>query len=175
MIARKRVIALRKEEDDNRARANATDVADVTSADVVASMDVDVETKPDDTIESPALITAVKAFGTLTREQKSVLSRTLDGFASCLIASSTDSNWNPFMREVISEKVWHNRANWSQDEWNAWETWCWYRHFCGKYSPYLRTFSTTLGTVSFTRVEGSTDPSAVLMKKIWNVATGQDG
>jgi nuclear cap-binding protein subunit 1 len=46
MIARKRVIAMRKEEDDNRARANATDGTNVSSADVVASMEVDVETKP---------------------------------------------------------------------------------------------------------------------------------
>jgi nuclear cap-binding protein subunit 1 len=45
MIARKKVITLRREEDDTRARANATDSADVTSTDVVASMDVEAEAK----------------------------------------------------------------------------------------------------------------------------------
>lgn len=50
MIARKRVIALRKEEDDNRARANAgaTGAENITAAgvDVGGAMDVDADTKP---------------------------------------------------------------------------------------------------------------------------------
>jgi hypothetical protein len=46
------------------------------------------------------------------------------------------------------------------------------RIFPFQYSPYLRTFSTTLGTVSLARIEGSTDPAAVLVKKIWNAAIG---
>lgn len=49
MIARKRVVALRKEEDDNRARANAgaTSAETMTTAgDVGGAMDVDAETKP---------------------------------------------------------------------------------------------------------------------------------
>jgi MIF4G like len=74
----------------------------------------------------------MKAFSTLTSEQKSVLSRTLDGFATCLVPSSTETARNPFTKEVISEKAWHNRVNWGEDEWNAWETWGWYRHFCAK-------------------------------------------
>ncbi len=71
--------------------------------------------------ENPALTSAIKAFSTLTKEQKSVLSRTLEGFMSYLVPSSPD---------VITEKAWHNRANWGKEEWNTWETWGWYRHFC---------------------------------------------
>ena len=82
-------------------------------------------------MESPALTTAIKAFNSLTREQKSVLSRTLDGFAACLVPLSSEPNKNEFAKEVIQEKVWHNRINWGVGEWNAWETWGWYRHFCG--------------------------------------------
>ncbi|KAF9645332.1 hypothetical protein BDM02DRAFT_3101505, partial [Thelephora ganbajun] len=83
-------------------------------------------------------------------------------------------NKSEYARDVVQENVWHNRINWGVGEWNAWETWGWYRHFCGSYSAYLRMFSTTLGTVSLTRIEGSTDPAAVLVKKIWNAAIGAE-
>jgi len=96
---------------------------------------------------------------------------------------------------VLTEKAWHNRAGWGRDEWNAWETWGWYRQFCRvvrryfksclivilttlvwfwfwQYEPYLRNYSNTLWTVSFAKFEGSTDPAAELLIKIWNVATG---
>jgi hypothetical protein len=43
-----------------------------------------------------------------------------------------------------------------------------------QYAPYLRNYSTTLWTVSFAKFEGSTDPAAELLKKTWNVATGQE-
>lgn len=43
-----------------------------------------------------------------------------------------------------------------------------------QYAPYLRNYSTTLWTVSFTKFDGSTDPAADLLKKTWNVATGQE-
>lgn len=78
-------------------------------------------------VESPALTTALKAFATLTREQKAALSRTLDGFVDCL-ASAT--NPNPAAKTAMSENAWHNRANWSEAEWVTWATWGWYRHFC---------------------------------------------
>src|SRR5882762_398903 len=81
-------------------------------------------------IESPALVTALKAFASLTREQKVALSRTLDGFVACLSPSPSDLNPNPYASVVITEKAWHNRANWGGDEWNTWETWGWYRQFC---------------------------------------------
>jgi hypothetical protein len=81
-------------------------------------------------VDNPALTTALKAFISLTREQKAVLSRTLDGFVACLAPVPTDVHYNPHSRTVITEKAWHNRANWGRDEWNAWETWGWYRQFC---------------------------------------------
>jgi nuclear cap-binding protein subunit 1 len=81
-------------------------------------------------VDNPALTTALKAFTSLTREQKAVLSRTLDGFVACLAPVPTDRHYNPHSRTVITEKAWHNRANWGRDEWDAWETWGWYRQFC---------------------------------------------
>ncbi|KAF9457993.1 MIF4G like-domain-containing protein [Collybia nuda] len=167
MIARRKVTALRKEDDDTRARVKASTNDN--------SMEVDAD-KLDETpvVDNPALTTALKAFTSLTREQKAALSRTLEGFVASLAPSATDSNPNPHSRTVITEKAWQNRASWGKDEWNAWETWGWYRQFCRAYSPYLRNYSTTLWTVSFAKFEGSTDPAINLLKKTWNVATGQD-
>jgi len=139
-------------------------------------MEVDVDVKYDETpaVDNPALTTALKAFASLTREQKTALSRTLDGFIACLAPSPTDPNPNPYSRDVLTETAWQNRVNWGSDEWNAWETWSWYRHFCRAYSPYLCNYATTLSTVSFAKIEGSTDPAAEFIKRTWNVATGQD-
>ncbi|KAK7061285.1 nuclear cap-binding protein subunit 1 [Favolaschia claudopus] len=170
MIARRKVTTLRKEDDDARAKAKASGGADGNA------MEVDAEVKPDEAsaVDNPALTTALKAFASLTREQKSVLSRTLDGFVSCLAPSPSDPNPNPLSRVVISEEGWNDRAAWEKDQWNAWETWGWYRQFCRAFAPYLRNYSTTLFTVSFAKFEGSTDPAAELLKKTWNVATGQE-
>ncbi|EGO01454.1 hypothetical protein SERLA73DRAFT_166017 [Serpula lacrymans var. lacrymans S7.3] len=170
MISRRKVAALRKEEDDTIARAKASGGADV------ASMEVDADAKPDETpaVESPALVTALKAFTSLTREQKAALSRTLEGFVSCLAPSVSDMHQNPHAGKVITQDAWDGRANWNADEWNAWETWGWYRHYCRVYSPYLRNYATTLSTVAFAKIEGSTEPPAELMKKIWNITTGQE-
>lgn len=87
----------------------------------------DVETPP---VDNPALTTALKAFSSLTKEQKTALSRTLEGFVACLAPKSTATNANPHARTVITEDAWTNRADWGRDEWNAWETWGWYRQFC---------------------------------------------
>jgi hypothetical protein len=47
--------------------------------------------------------------------------------------------------------------------------------FFPKYSPYLRSFVTTLTAVSFGSLETATDDAAaVLLIKIWRVATGQE-
>ncbi|KAJ6627344.1 MIF4G like-domain-containing protein [Mycena sp. CBHHK59/15] len=161
MIARRKVVALRKEEDDTRARVKASGGADGNA------MDVDSDVKADESpvVDSPALTTALKAFTSLTREQKGALSRTLDGFVSCLAPGVSDANPNPHSRTVCSELGWTDRADWGKDQWNAWETWGWYRQFCRSYAPYLRNYSTTLWTVS---------PAAELLKKTWNVATGQE-
>ncbi|KAJ7929117.1 MIF4G like-domain-containing protein [Mycena leptocephala] len=170
MIARRKVVALRKEDDDTRARVKASGGADENT------MDVDAEVKADESpaVDSPALTTALKAFASLTREQKGALSRTLDGFVSCLAPGASDSNPNPHSRVVISEHGWNEHGSWEKDQWNAWETWGWYRQFCRSYAPYLRNYSTTLWTVSFAKFEDSTDPAAELLKKTWNIATGQE-
>lgn len=99
----------------------------------------DAEPKEDATpaIENPALITALKAFTSLTREQKAALSKTLEGFVACLAPLGTEPDANPHARAVITEEAWENRANWGRDEWNAWETWGWYRQFCRAVSLYL--------------------------------------
>ena len=77
--------------------------------------------------ESPQLTTALKAFATLTREQKAALSRAVDGFVDYLVDSEKP---NETAGEVITEKEWHNRVNWNEEQWETWETWCWFRHFC---------------------------------------------
>ena len=148
-------------------------------------------------MDNPALNTALKAFSSLTKEQKAALSRTLEGFVASLAPSSTDPHANPHARTVITEEAWENRANWDRDEWNAWETWGWYRQFCRvvsirsaklfhsvhvcsllfpffQYAPYLRSYSTTLYTISFSKFDNAKDPAADLLKLIWNVATGQE-
>lgn len=77
--------------------------------------------------ESPALTTALKAFTTLTREQRGAFSRTLDGFVDCL---ASQAHPNAIARKVMDVKTWHDRANWDEEYWLNWETWGWYRHFC---------------------------------------------
>ncbi|KAG6849316.1 hypothetical protein H0H93_009457, partial [Arthromyces matolae] len=157
LIARRKVTALRKEEDDTRARAKAS---------ANESMEVDADTKPEEemTVDNPALTTALKALDSLTLEQKSGLLRTLEGFVTLLSAA------NPHVQAVITEAAWVERANWTEDEWSAWETWAWYRQFCRAYSPYLREYAQTLYTVSFSQIEASTEPAAELLKKIWRAA-----
>lgn len=79
--------------------------------------------------DNPALNTAQKALSILTQEQRAVLSRVLEGFVAYL-APSSGHRANPATRSVITIHSWNNRANWERDEWAAWETWGWYRHFC---------------------------------------------
>jgi nuclear cap-binding protein subunit 1 len=120
-IAKRKVTALRKEEDDSRAR-------DIAKGGDVGNMDVDAvgtgaatndAEKPAD---SPQLTSALKVQSVLIREQKMVLSRTLNEFVRILSETSESA--------VLREEGWHNRANWGDDEWETWETWGWYRNFC---------------------------------------------
>ncbi|KAG1902824.1 MIF4G like-domain-containing protein [Suillus fuscotomentosus] len=172
MVARRKVAALRKEHDDSVARVKASVGADV------GSIEMDADVKPfkqdDSASENPQLTVALKAFASLTREQKGALARTIEGFVSCLAPSPSAGRQNPYAETVITEQAWEVRATWSADEWNTWETWGWYRHFCRTYSPYLRNYQETLGTVGFAKIEGSTSPAAKLMKKTWGMATGQE-
>lgn len=43
-----------------------------------------------------------------------------------------------------------------------------------QYAPYLRAYSTALGTVAFEKVEGSSDEASELLKRVWNVSIGQE-
>ncbi|KAI0772512.1 cap binding protein 80-PB [Trametes elegans] len=163
MMQRRKVAVLRKEADDTAARAIAGESA---------TMEVDAEARPDviPAGESPQLTSAIKAFTVLTREQKSALARTLDGFVDYLAVESV----SPKVREVITEHAWHNRANWEDDDWEIWETWGWYRHWGRTYSPYLRNYMNTIGTVAFAKVSSKPDPAVDLFRKTWNIATGQE-
>ena len=66
------------------------------------------------------MTTALKAYASLTKEQRAVLSKTLNEFVRVL--KEADS--------ILNERAWNNRANWSSEEWDLWETWGWYRAFC---------------------------------------------
>jgi nuclear cap-binding protein subunit 1 len=84
----------------------------------------------DSASENPQLTVALKAFASLTREQKGALARTIEGFVSCLAPSPSAGRQNPHAETVITEQAWETRVTWTADEWNTWETWGWYRHFC---------------------------------------------
>ncbi|THH11263.1 hypothetical protein EW145_g774 [Phellinidium pouzarii] len=165
VVARKKVSALRKEEDDSRAREKASGNMEVDAEGTypfeIRLIRIDtflaVLEKPAE--DSPALATATKAYSTLTREQRAVLSKTLNEFVSVL--GETNS--------ILTESAWYNRANWSNMDWDAWSTWGWYRNFCRMYAPYLRSYSTALGTIAFAKIEASTDGASLLLKRVWNV------
>ena len=53
-------------------------------------------------------------------DQKAVLGRVMEGFGTVL--GATDG--------FVSEDGWKNRGSWGKREWEIWETWGWYRHFC---------------------------------------------
>jgi nuclear cap-binding protein subunit 1 len=138
-ISRKKAAALRKEDDEKKARAKASGGADMevdtdekpganTLGHLVAKIKLYLDTTP--VVDNPALLTALKAFASLTREQKAALSRALEGFVSCLAPSPDDDRANRYVRTVIDDSQWRDRADWTDSHWSAWETWGWYRHFC---------------------------------------------
>ncbi|KAJ8515083.1 hypothetical protein ONZ45_g7452 [Pleurotus djamor] len=164
VISRRKVTTLRKEDDENRAQAQARSGE---------TMEVDADAKADEipaSPENPQLAAAVKAFATLTREQKAALSCALEGFVGVLAPSEKDVA----VRRVITEAEWANRSTWDGSQWIAWETWGWYRNFCRLYAPYLRNYSTTLHTISLSRFESSTDAAERLLIKTWNIAMGAE-
>jgi nuclear cap-binding protein subunit 1 len=81
-------------------------------------------------VDDPQLVTALKAYASLTKEQRMALSRTLEGFVESLAPGPTARHPNPHARTVVTEEGWEGRESWGRDEWNAWETWGWYRQFC---------------------------------------------
>jgi nuclear cap-binding protein subunit 1 len=92
----------------------------------------------DSASENPQLTVALKAFASLTREQKGALARTIEGFVSCLAPPPSAGRQNPHAQTVITEQGWETRSEWQADEWNTWETWGWYRHFCRTVSVFGR-------------------------------------
>ncbi|KAI9063483.1 cap binding protein 80-PB [Trametes sanguinea] len=162
MMQRRKVAVLRKEADEKAAKAIAGESA---------TMEVDAEARPDviPAGESPQLTSAIKAFTMLTREQKSALARTLEGFVDYLAVEGVSSK----VLEVTTEHAWHNRANWEDEDWETWETWCWYRHWCRMYSPYLRSYKETIGAVAFDKVPSTPNPAIELFRKTWSITTGQ--
>ena len=74
--------------------------------------------------ESAELQKAKRAHGMLVGDQKAVLARVMEGFATVL--GVTD--------EFVSSEGWKNRGSWGKREWEIWETWGWYRHFCREVS-----------------------------------------
>lgn len=126
----------------------------------------------------------------MTSEHKLAIRNSLEGFINCLTAETIKPN----VREVITERAWHNRANWEDEDWEAWVTWGWYRHWArivrvlefsqwlflvlicpSQYSPYLKSYTTTLETVLLDALPpAKSDPAVDLFRKTWNVATGQE-
>jgi hypothetical protein len=75
--------------------------------------------------DSPQLVSALKAYAAVSREQKSTLAHVLEGFVHTLHTSSSDAS-----RRVIAAGSWDGHTSWRDEEWVAWRTWMWYKHFC---------------------------------------------
>ncbi|TCD60345.1 hypothetical protein EIP91_010329 [Steccherinum ochraceum] len=155
-IARRKLAGLRKEEDENAARAIASSAA---------TMDIE-ETKPDPVAESPALTSAVKALTSLTKEQKAALTHAVDGFRRCLVSGEDSAS---IARRVIEQRDWDNRSNWGDAEWLSWETWSWYLQFCRMYTPYLRNYAASLDT----ELSAQAEPAESRFQDVLNLAMGQ--
>jgi len=74
---------------------------------------------------SENLNTAIKTHSILTREQKMALARALDGFVSSLVLQATSAQL-----DTLNADGWEYRDQWTQAQWQYWETFGWYRHFC---------------------------------------------
>ncbi|EJU06060.1 hypothetical protein DACRYDRAFT_60601 [Dacryopinax primogenitus] len=158
-VAKKRAAALRKEDDEARAKvASAGD--DYAMAD-----NPDAFEAPTPVVDSPALANALKALATLTKEQKSSLTAALTGFCRILVYSPDGLSWE-------------ERDQWDEDGWGSWETWGWFRHFCTFYCSYLRSYANTLEAVVFNALTVPTGAyyadTPVVVKKIWSVSLGRD-
>lgn len=163
VVARRRVATLRKEDDDAHARAKAKANGGVADA---AAMEVDAETmhgtdtclyvwstcsadrKSSDpqviqAEDSPQLVAALKAYAAVTREQKSTLAHVLEGFVHTLRTSSDAA------RRVIAADSWDGRASWGDEEWVAWRTWMWYKHYCRVVRAAFLHFMRQIANLSF--------------------------
>ena len=121
-----------------------------------------------------------RAHQILVAEQKAVLSRAIDKFVTVL--GMTD--------EYISEDAWNTRLSWTRTQWDAIETWGWFRHFTRnvrnlfvsaiwtlmlgeQYAAHLRVYKESLSTAYLSRIPAER-PSGALMREIWSIAVEQD-
>ncbi|KAF9510764.1 hypothetical protein BS47DRAFT_1331566 [Hydnum rufescens UP504] len=171
-IAQQRVNSLRKEEEDAKAKVKAgkaelsVDTMDVDSTEANRARDLESNHK---TI-SEALASALKAYSILTREQKTALARVLEGFVTALSVNAT-----PSISLVIAADGWDHRVDWTQVQWECWETWGWYRHFCRYYAAQLKSYAVTLesGPLAKVLTAGDRAHSGMLVSEIWTVALGR--
>ena len=103
-------------------------------ASVVSLADTNQYTDAAPAGETPQLTAARNAIEVLHREQKAVLKRTMEGFLDYLAVAEAGEHDKT---EVITEKAWHNRANWEDDKWAVWETWGWFRNWARTVSGFL--------------------------------------
>ncbi|CEL63729.1 Nuclear cap-binding protein subunit 1 OS=Drosophila willistoni GN=Cbp80 PE=3 SV=1 [Rhizoctonia solani AG-1 IB] len=143
--AKRKVATLNKQEEDRRARA-------IANAGGIG-MDVDGDAQPaePEMPTSQSLVSAQKALETLTKDQKKAFQSAITGFVTILTGAGV-----PALAPA---------GTWGRAEWNAWETWCWYRQFCRAYVPQLRVFTDALDVDRAGEVGG-------LMAKTWDTALG---
>ncbi|KAF8743125.1 MIF4G like, partial [Rhizoctonia solani] len=143
--AKRKVVTLNKDEEERRARA-------IANAGGIG-MDVDGDAQPaePDMPTSQSLVSAQKALETLTKDQKKAFQCATTGFVNTLTKAGV-----PALAPA---------GAWGRVEWNAWETWCWYRQFCRAYVPQLRMFTNALDADRETEV-------GALMAKTWDTALG---
>ncbi|KAG8818678.1 hypothetical protein FRC19_010401 [Serendipita sp. 401] len=158
-IAQRRIVQQRKIDDEARA-------AKIAEAAKNESMDVDdiaMKAEEEPIEESTDLQKQTRAHQILVAEQKSVLSRAVEGFVT--VINDTD--------EVISETAWNERSSWTKKQWDAVETWGWFRHFARSYAPYLRVYRESLSMAYLSRVAAER-PAGKLLREIWSITVEQD-
>ncbi|KIM25191.1 hypothetical protein M408DRAFT_331298 [Serendipita vermifera MAFF 305830] len=157
-IAQRRVINQRKIDEEAMARAKAKEAGN-------EGMDVDdIAAVPDGPVEESAdMQKQTRAHQILVTEQKAVLSRSVDKFVTVL--GLTD--------EYLSEDAWNNRSSWTRAQWDAIETWGWFRHFTRNYAPHLRVYKESLSVAYLSRIPAER-PSGALMREIWSIAIDQE-
>ncbi|KAG8732772.1 hypothetical protein FRC11_011079 [Ceratobasidium sp. 423] len=143
--AKRKVVTLNKDEEERRARAIAN------AGGIGMDADGDVQPAELDMPASQSLVSAQKALEALTKDQKKVFQSAITGFINTLTKTGI-----PSLAPA---------GTWSRAEWNAWETWCWYRQFCRAYVPQLRMFTDALDIDRMAEVGG-------LMGKTWDTALG---
>jgi len=172
-IAQNRVQVLRKEDEDAKAKFKAghvhlddDDGLEVDSLEAGGARDLEERHKA----VSENLNTAIKTHSILTREQKMALARALDGFVSSLVLQATSAQL-----DTLNADGWEYRDQWTQAQWQYWETFGWYRHFCRNYLAQLRSYAVTLesGPLARAAVIGERSAAGSLIMGIWNVALGR--